>query len=89
MSNAVLEAVSVNCPILLSDIPANRDVLLKEHHYFNVGSPEALAGRFVKLVSEPDAYRPGNLALMKWPDVTAKFAELYGGLGVRAASAMA
>ncbi|MDI1295505.1 MAG: glycosyltransferase family 4 protein [bacterium] len=42
---AALEAISSDCPTLLSNIPANRDLGLPDGHYFPVGDVRALAER--------------------------------------------
>ncbi len=55
LSIAALEAVRAGTPVLLSDITANRDIGLPEHHYFASGSAQALAD---KLKEPPSALAP-------------------------------
>jgi glycosyltransferase involved in cell wall biosynthesis len=45
-SNATLEAVSCGCPVLLSDIPENRDMGLDDRHFVDHLDPEKIGPAF-------------------------------------------
>lgn len=47
---ALLEAMSYNLPILVSDIPANKEVSLPEYRYFKAGNVGELLDKMVKLI---------------------------------------
>ncbi len=53
MPLVLLEAASHNCPVIASDIPANRQTLDKFAHYFSPRSVQALQNALAKLLSNP------------------------------------
>jgi glycosyltransferase involved in cell wall biosynthesis len=76
MSNAVLEAIQMGAPILLSDIEANRDLALPEHFYFNFDDPEDLANKIRKALSSANDYIVSASLFDDWSAVIARFANL-------------
>lgn len=78
MSNAVLEAISWGAPILLSDIPENRDFGLADHHYFDPKAPEAIAEALAKATSDPKAYVVDLTRFMTWSKVAERTMAIYG-----------
>lgn len=68
-SNAVLEAVSWNCPILLSDIAENRDFGLEDANYFRAEDPSAIARALDRAYQDQDAYRTPKGPFPVWEDV--------------------
>jgi glycosyltransferase involved in cell wall biosynthesis len=50
---ALLEAMSFGLPVLVSDIPANREVNLSKERYFRCGDVPDLAGKLAALMSRP------------------------------------
>jgi glycosyltransferase involved in cell wall biosynthesis len=53
---ALLEAMSFGLPVLVSDIPANREVNLPRERYFRCGDVPDLAGKLAALMSCPLYY---------------------------------
>lgn len=51
---ALLEALSYGLPVLVSDIPAHKEIGLQGNRYFSLGDVEDLAGRMVSLVTDQD-----------------------------------
>lgn len=76
-SNAVLEAISWQAPILLSDIPENRDFGIADHHYFDPTSPSAIAQALHRAVSSPDAFRVDKSRFLTWAEVATKTQSIY------------
>jgi glycosyltransferase involved in cell wall biosynthesis len=71
-----LEAGSVGCPLLLSDIPGNRDLGLPEHHYFTSGNVESL-GKALKVTFERYAVAPAMFSAFDWERISAKTLAIY------------
>lgn len=76
-SNAVLEAISWGAPILLSDIPENRDFGIGAHQYFDPLDPEAIASAIGAALADPDAYRVDLSKFLTWNDVANRTMAIY------------
>jgi glycosyltransferase involved in cell wall biosynthesis len=76
-SNAVLEAISAGCPILLSDIPENRDFGLPDRCYFDPHAPEAIAEALKRALAEPQAYVADAAAFLTWAQVAERTLSIY------------
>jgi glycosyltransferase involved in cell wall biosynthesis len=76
-SNAVLEAVSRECPIILSGIPENRDFPVDNHVFFDPLDTDAIAQTMAAALREPAHYRADRSRFMNWSSVGAKTLEIY------------
>lgn len=76
-SNAVLEAISAGCPILLSDIPENRDFGLPDRCYFDPYKPEAIADAIGGALENPKAYVADANAFLTWSQVAERTLAIY------------
>lgn len=76
-SNATLEAIGQNCPILLSDIPENRDMKLQDVIFTDKDDPETIAVRMLHAVSEPDQFRIREAGFLTWDDVAQRTMNIY------------
>lgn len=76
-SNAVLEAISAGSPILLSDIPENRDFGLPDQFYFDPYSPEAIAEAIGRAVAHPKAFVVDPNRYLTWDAVAARTLDVY------------
>lgn len=76
-SNAVLEAISAGCPILLSDIPENRDFGLKPEAYFDPNDPDAIAAAIARAVRDPLRFTVDPGAYMTWNTVADRTLQIY------------
>src|SRR5262249_7503198 len=77
---AVLEAIGMGAPVLLSDIQANRDIDLPARCYFPVGDAQALRH---KLVEPHETYRVDRQAIaarFDWSLVARQTDDLYAAL---------
>lgn len=85
MSNAVLEAISWQAPILLSDIPENRDFGLPGHHYFDPLDPDAIAAGLERAVADRGLLVADRAAFLDWDAVADRTAAIYRQLGLEPA----
>jgi len=69
LSIAALEALQAGAPILLSDIPGNRDLGLPDHHYFAAGNAQDLAQKLMADVSSYAMPAGFDLAAFDWDQI--------------------
>ena len=74
---SALEAGSAGCPLLLSDIPGNRDLGLPQSHYFKAGDVDDL----VRALREPlqrYVVSPHDFVRFDWDQIAAQTLAIYG-----------
>ena len=76
-SNAVLEAISAGTPILLSDIPENRDLGLPDQFYFDPTSPEAIADAISRALANSQAFVVDPINYLTWDAVAVRTLDIY------------
>jgi glycosyltransferase involved in cell wall biosynthesis len=76
-SNATLEAISYETPVLLSAIPENLDIDLPAHIYVDPSDPVAIAAGLEKAISDPDPYRLDKARFLTWEQVRDKTDAIY------------
>lgn len=76
-SNAVLEAIAAGCPILLSDIPENRDFGLPAASYFDPNSPDAIADALKRAMENPSAFVADPRRYLTWTAVAERTLDIY------------
>jgi glycosyltransferase involved in cell wall biosynthesis len=55
MSNAVLEYMASGLPVIVSDIPANREILGEDYpFFFKPGSEESLSGKLIEMINSKE-----------------------------------
>jgi glycosyltransferase involved in cell wall biosynthesis len=71
-----LEAASAGCPILLSDIPGNRDLGLPDSHYFRSGDARSLG---TALQAPPARYRVSKnmFSAFDWERISTNTLKIY------------
>lgn len=78
---ALLEAMSYKCPVLASDIPANKEIGLPEECYFKNGNlsclQQALKRRLENAQTERISY---NLSAYNWNNIARETKEIYKSL---------
>ncbi len=87
-SNAVLEAISSGCPILLSDIPENRDFGIPAQHYFDPTDPQAIADALSRALKDPQAYRVDPSHFLTWDVVAERTVQIYRRIAPRRGQAV-
>lgn len=71
-----LEAGSLGCPVLLSDIPGNRDIGLPESHYFGAGDIDDLSCA-LQVQAQRYAVSPEMFAAFDWDQISTKTLAIY------------
>jgi glycosyltransferase involved in cell wall biosynthesis len=86
-SNAVLEAISAGCPILLSDIPENLDFGLADHHYFDPADPRSIADALARAMRDPQLFIVDPRQFLTWDQVAERMLDIYRRVAPRRAAA--
>lgn len=73
---ALLEAMSYNIPVVVSDIPANMEIGLDDSHYFPCGDIEKLADRIKEMISHSNKIHY-DMHRYNWYLIAQKTAEVY------------
>ncbi len=73
---AVLEAMSYDLPVIVSDIPANLEIGLPPDSYFPVGNEEKLIEKIEELVDKP-AKRKYQLDNYCWENIAKQTIKVY------------
>ena len=74
---ALLEAMSYGVNVLVSDIPANREVGLPADNYFPTGNVEALAAKLRKIAGDKREKKVYDMSKYNWEEIADKVAEVY------------
>jgi glycosyltransferase involved in cell wall biosynthesis len=76
-SNALLEAISHNRPIVASDIPSNCEVPLQASSYFRTGDAAALADRLQAALNDPEAFIAEKDDFLGWDQIFNRTEAVY------------
>lgn len=68
-SNTLLEAISFGCPVLLSDLPENRDLRLNAKHYFNPADMRSMVSALDRAQANPDLFRVNSHRFPQWEEI--------------------
>lgn len=74
---ALLEAMSYQLPVVVSDIPANLEVGLPPECYHPVGDVSALAGRIASICQRPLTRIKYDMGKYDWDRIAKQVAEVY------------
>lgn len=77
---ALLEAMSYGVKVIVSDIPANKEVGLPENNYFPVGNVDALAEKLKTVMSQPLQHIDYDMKKYDWEKIANQVADVYKGL---------
>lgn len=76
-SNTLLEAISLGCPVLLSDLPENRDLRLNAKHCFNPGNVWSMVSAFNRVHANPDLFRVATDRFPQWEEIAEQTIHVY------------
>lgn len=74
---ALLEAMSYNVPVIVSDIPANLEVRLPKEVYFHVGNVEELSEKLTTIVNTPLSHPSYNMKKYDWDRISDEVIDIY------------
>lgn len=74
---ALLEAMSYGVKVIVSDIPANKEVGLPESDYFPVGNIEALADRLKSVMEQPAEHVVYDMQKYDWETIANQVSDIY------------
>ena len=77
---SLLEAMSYSLPVLVSDIPANKEIMIPGDRYFTTGDQISLKEKLEEVLGQN--YEPVNydLSPYNWDNIARETAKLYEGL---------
>ena len=74
---ALLEAMSYGVKVIVSDIPANKEVGLPDSDYFPVGNVEALAEKLREVMARPIGHISYDMHKYDWEKIADQVVEIY------------
>ncbi len=74
---ALLEAMSYGVKVIVSDIPANKEVGLPDSDYFPVGNVEALAEKLREVMAKPIEHVNYDMHKYDWEKIADQVVEIY------------
>ena len=77
---ALLEAMSYGVKVIVSDIPANKEVGLPESDYFPVGNVDALTEKLKTVMNQPPQHIDYDMKKYDWEKIADHVADMYLGL---------
>ncbi len=77
LSNSILEAISFGSPLIVSDIPANREMSLNSACYFRQGDAAALVAKIAEALIKPEDFVVDRGNFVGWPEVVAETERVY------------
>lgn len=87
-SNSLLEAISLGCPVLLSDFPENRDLRLNAKYYFDPENLRSMVSAFNRAHANPALFRVAADRFPQWEDIADQVIDVYDRLFVDDAEAL-
>lgn len=77
---ALLEAMSYQVPVIVSDIPANLEVGLDNSDYFPMGDIDALAARLGAVIAQPVHRVVYDMSKYDWDKIASRYVDIYRSL---------
>lgn len=76
-SNTLLEAISLGCPVLLSDLPENRNLRLNAKHCFDPDNVRSIVSAFNRAHANPDLFRVATGRFPRWEKIAEQTIHVY------------
>ncbi len=76
-SHTLLEAISFGCPVLLSDLPENRDLRLNAKHYFDPEDIRSMVSALHRAHANPYVFRVNSDRFPQWEEIAEQTMEVY------------
>lgn len=77
---ALLEAMSYKLPVIVSDIPANKEIGLAEDIYFPVGNIEVLTDKLQRAIDKPFSRIEYDMEKYNWNMIAEQITNIYNSL---------
>jgi glycosyltransferase involved in cell wall biosynthesis len=77
LSNSILEAISCRCPLVVSSIPANREMPLNEPCYFARGDVRGLAEKIAAALRQPQDFIVDPKSFIGWDEAFEQTERVY------------
>ena len=77
---ALLEAMSYRLPVVVSDIPANKEIGLPDSDYFHCGNVGELASKLQQVIAHPVEHVEYDMSKYDWEKISDQTAEVYRAL---------
>lgn len=77
---SLLEAMSYKLPVIVSDIPANKEIGLADEVYFPVGNIEVLTGKLQKAINKPFYRVEYDMKKYNWDLISEQIIDIYNSL---------
>lgn len=74
---ALLEAMSYRLPVVVSDIPANKEIGLPDPDYFHCGNVEELASKLQQVIDRPLEHVEYDMSKYDWEKIAEQTVEVY------------
>lgn len=74
---ALLEAMSYNIPVIVSDIPANLEIGLEKENYFHVGDVDELSVKLQAIIDNPYHQEYYDMSKYDWDKIAEQFMDVY------------
>lgn len=74
---ALLEAMSYGVKVVVSDIPANKEVGLNNDDYFPVGNVDMLAAKLQEIINRQVEHVDYDMRKYNWDDIAKQVADVY------------
>mgnify|MGYP000258391687 FL=1 len=74
---ALLEAMSYGVKVVVSDIPANKEVGLSDNSYFRCGNVDELASKLQNIINSPLEHIKYDMNKYDWERIADEVASVY------------
>lgn len=77
---ALLEAMSYGVKVVVSDIPANKEIGLAEENYFHCGEVRELSKKLQSIIDKPIKHINYDMSKYNWDRIASQVSEIYSNI---------